>query len=307
MTALQTPMQHPHAGLRRSAALMRALGSNAQPLWERLTPSEARQLSTLMKDLPEATGPETEAIEAYLGAMPTNPEIAPVHPQNIWTQFAEEDPSLILTVLERESPQIIAVILSKISHEHAARLITAMPKTIAVDVLKRLLYLGEIQPSVFAVLETQLQNALTAQSTQNQNGHERVARIFDQVDSKTEETLLFALDDIEPGARDKVRSLMFTFEDLSALDPASLQTLLSNIERGTLIMALKGASEQVTQAFLSNMTQRAGQVLSEDIINSGPIRRSEIEAARNHISGLARALIKRGDILSQAEDDELVE
>lgn len=298
----------PHMGLQRSAALMRALGADAQHIWERLSPDEAAHLSQIMRDLPDTPEQENAAIGAYLSALEVN-EGAPTSSSgtSIWRRLSEEEPAVIVALVERESPQIVAVILSFLSHERAAQIITALPQALAIEVLRRLLYLEDIHPRVTSVLEVHLSRAITQHERQNSSGHERLARIFDQVDSKTEKSLLFALDDAEPGAGEKVRSLMFTFDDLANLDPASLQTLLSNIERDTLIMALKGAKAHVAEAFMTNMTQRAGELLREDIDASGPLRRSEVESSRTKIANQARTLIKRGDMLSREEDDELVE
>ena len=103
---------------------------------------------------------------------------------------------------------------------------------------------------------------------------------------------------------------MFTFDDLAGLDAAGLQTLLSAADRAVLVIALKGARPETAAAFFVNMTQRAGDLLREEIASLGPVRRSEIEMARQEMVALARTLIHRGDIRAggQAnEDDELVD
>lgn len=307
MTHTASPPGHINTGLHRSAALMRALGASAQPLWERLRPDEANQLNQIMQDLPDQPDQEQTAIHAYLESLQGTHSDLSDHAADVWETLSDADPAVTTGLLERESPQIVAVILTFLSHESAARIVKALPRELSIEVLRRLLYLEDIHPQVHAVLERHLHKVMTHHHRQNASGHERLARIFDQIDSKTEKSLLFALDDAEPGAGEKVRALMFTFDDLANLDPASLQTLLSNIERETLIMALKGAKTHVVEAFMSNMTQRAGQLLSEDIDTSGPVRRSEIEAARTKIANQARTLIKRGDMLNREEDDELVE
>ena len=140
------------------------------------------------------------------------------------------------------------------------------------------------------------------------HGHERVARIFDRLDPRSEQNFLAALENAEPGAGERVRALMFTFDDLATLDAGGLQTLLSAIDRNVLALALKGANPEVEQAFFANLTQRATQVLRDDVAALGPVRRSDVEAARNDIADMARAMIQRGDIVvSEADLDELVE
>mgnify|MGYP001797591995 FL=1 len=116
-----------------------------------------------------------------------------------------------------------------------------------------------------------------------------------------------SLDQAEPGSGEKIRALMFTFEDLVQLDPASLQTILNDIDRSVLTVALKGASAPIANAFFSNMTQRAVALLQDEIAHLGAVRRSEIEAARAEILKIARTLVKRGELLPQSDDDELIE
>jgi len=294
-------------GLLRSAALMRALGPEAQPLWERLSADEARTLSAQMDQLPLGTACEGEALDSYLTAL-NDEKPAPMHDSaHVWARISQTDPARLAGCLQNESPQIIAVTLSQLQPHSAASLVSMLPQKLAADALHRLLVLGPVHPDVIGVLETQLCQTLARPTPGQQDGHERLARIFDMVPSEAEQSLLDALDCEAPGTAPRIRALMFTFEDLSALDPASLQTLLSHIPRETLIIALKGASDQMRQAFLDNMTQRAGQLMQEEMASCGALRKKEIEAARMDIMTLARRLVQRGDLLCDEEDDELVE
>ncbi len=236
---------------------------------------------------------------------------APRWPRSpVWQRLSDAGTDTLAGMFESEHPQTVALVLSRLQGEASARLLRALPPRLAVDAMQRLLNLGPIHPAAFAALETQLDAILAASAGDGQaNGHERVARIFDRLDSRSEKTFLAALDHAEPGAGEKVRALMFTFDDLASLDAAGLQTLLSAADRAVLVVALKGARPDTASVFFANMTQRAGDLLREEIASLGPVRRSEIETARQELVALARTLMQRGDIRAdgQVEDDELVD
>jgi flagellar motor switch protein FliG len=285
---------------------MRALGPNANAVWAALTPQEANNLTRAMDNLPVTHEQESAAAAQYLR------DISRAHsPQKtpLWQQLSARDGQANATLLSHESPQVIAVILSRMTPESAATTVRALPQATATEALRRLLHLGDVQPAALKAIETVLNKTLSGAGKDTPaTGHERVARIFDSLDSRAEQTLLASLDNEEPGVGDRIRALMFTFDDLATLDPASLQTLLAGTDRGVLIMALKGAKAETSAAFFNNLTARAGELLKSEIEASGPVRRSEIEAARTEIIALARTLIKRGDILSDdVNDDEFIE
>ena len=304
LPALSRPLDR-QDGITRSALLMRALGAKAASVWSELSPHEAEQLSAAMQALPDDAEAEQSALQAYVQSMRQTPS----SPQtSVWAKLSRQDGTLIASLVQSESPQVIALILSRLSPDAAANTVRALPRTLATDALKRLLNLGEVHPAALRALEMVLENSLAQnKSGKLTGGHEHVARIFDSLDSGSESTLLSSLDSAEPGAGEKIRALMFTFDDLAALDPGSLQTILGSVDRAVLTVALKGASPTVSDAFFKNVTQRAGDLLREDIAAVGPVRRSEIDAARAEVLQVARALVKRGDLLPQNQDDELIE
>jgi flagellar motor switch protein FliG len=295
-------------GLTRSALLMRALGAKAASVWSELSPQEAEQLSAAMQALPEDAQAEQSALNSYVQTMRQSPVKQTLRPASFWARLSQQDGTLIASLIQDESPQVIALILSRLAPDAAANTVRALPRTLATDALKRLLNLGDVHPAALRAIEMALDNSLTQRNSGKlSGGHEHVARIFDSLDSGSESTLLSSLDSAEPGAGEKIRALMFTFEDLAALDPGSLQTILGSVDRAVLTVALKGASPTVSEAFFKNVTQRAAELLREDIAAIGPVRRSEIDAARAEVLQVARALVKRGDLLPQNQDDELIE
>lgn len=296
-------------GLTRSALLMRALGPNAASVWSHLSPEEAGRISAAMEQLTENAAAEGSVLTDYVDAMRSGARQTEMPNKGIWHDLSNRKPDEFVRLIENESPQVIAVILSRMAPEAAAPAVRALPRTLATEALKRLLNLGPVHPAALQALEQELskQTASGASQALSQGGHAHVAQIFDRLDSRSEQSLLSALDGAEPGAGEKIRALMFTFADLATLDPASLQTILVNVDRAVLTIALKDASPEVTAALFQNITQRAGDLLREDIAAIGPVRRSDIEAARAEVLTIARTLVKRGDILAHAPEDELVE
>lgn len=308
---MNLPAAIPQNGLMRSAALMRALGAKANAVWASLSPDEASRLSSAMQQLPDNPVAEAQAASAYTRAMGKQSQSARASTRTataLWDQLSSRDGNANAALIQNESPQVIAVILSKLDPQAAANTVRALPRATATEALHRLLNLGDIRPMALHAIENSLSDQIARSGIQSRkSGHEHLARIFDGLDGRVEQDLLTALDKTEPGASEKIRALMFTFDDLSALDPASMQTVLASIDRAVLIIALKDAKPETAAAFMNNMTQRAGELLRSEIQGSGPVRRSEIQIARAEIVALARTMVKRGDIMSADEDDELVE
>ncbi|WP_162173846.1 FliG C-terminal domain-containing protein [Hyphomonas johnsonii] len=296
-------------GLVRSARLMRALGPEAAGIWAELSPQEARTLTDAMDALDDTIDGESEAARNFVDAL-KRPRPVSKATGSVWARLSAVDTGTLAGLLTSEHPQTLAVILSRMEGDASARLLRALQPATAIDAMHRLLHIGPLHPGACASLEAHLSDRIDALAgLGGRGGHERVARIFDSLDSRSEKAFLAALDHAEPGAAEKVRALMFTFDDLARLDPAGLQTLLSSADRSVLITALKGARPQTAAAFFGNMTRRAGELLRDEITAQGATRRSEVEAARQELVALARSLIQRGDIRpgSNTADEDLVE
>lgn len=318
MTLPATLSRNMNGGTLRAARLMRTLGPEAAGIWAELSPAEVRELSAAMDML--ADDPSADAETARLFADETRgggqaqafPQIGHGVQKDVWAALAGLPVEALSGLLRYERAASVALILSRLPSEVSARVLRALPPSLAVEAMQRLLHLGA--PNAIAVksVESYLARRLPVLANEGgRGGHERVARIFDQFDTRAESVFLAALESAEPGAGRKVRSLMFTFDDLSALDAAGMQTLLSSADRGMLMVALKGTRETTAAAFFANMTQRAGDLIREEIAALGPLRRSEVEAARQDVVSLARQLIQRGEIrvgdARGALEDELID
>ena len=299
----------PAEGAARAARLMRALGPAASAVWAELDPADAERLRHAMGgtgDAPQMDAHAGEA-EAFVQAFHAPPATA--GETSVWQRLDSADPAALAGAIRYEHPQLVAVVLSRLSPQVSAQAVRALPRDTATDALKRLMSLGRIGRDTLALIETamsDLADHLTA--SRHRDGAEAVARIFDRLDKRLEEGFMRAIETEDPDGAQRIRALMFTFDDLALLEPAAIQTLLSNIDRADLAIALKGARPAVREVFLTNMTRRAGELLVSEIEAAGPVRRSEIERARQALTGMAHSLARRGEILTDdAEEDELVE
>jgi len=291
-------------GLARSARLMRALGPDAAPIWAELDPQEAAQLSAAMDRLADDPSADNDALRRFAETQRATSGAG------VWSELSALETSALAALLRHERPQVAALILSRLSGDAAAKLLRVLPPSLSIEAMQRLLHLGEVHPAAMTSLEQHLKGRVAALAREGgRAGIERIARIFDRLDPRAGTLFLAALDKSEPGAGEKIRSLMFTFDDLATLNAGGMQTLLAAADRTVLITALKGAKEATTAAFFANMTSRAGDLLREEIAALGPVRRSDIEAARGELVDLARQLIARGDLQAgkAAPDDELIE
>ncbi|MEM1390669.1 MAG: FliG C-terminal domain-containing protein [Pseudomonadota bacterium] len=290
----------------RSAQLMRALGRDADAIWKALSPDEAERLKADMDDIDDpSTVSDTDTAKAFMADM-ADPFSKELPCQSLSTLDVKQIGD-VLAFVHHESPQVTALVLSLLPEKTAAATLQALPKETAVLALHRVLHMEGLHPRALKAVETAFE-AYTKSKTISTRGLDRLAGIMNMVDSTTAPILMAGLDEIELGSADRIRSLMFTFDDLASLDPASLQTLLAKTDRALLIVALQEAKSVTADAFYRNMTSRAGEVLRSEIETSGPYRRAEIEEARREIAALARKLARRGDLLSASHpDQDLVE
>jgi flagellar motor switch protein FliG len=163
----------------------------------------------------------------------------------------------------------------------------------------------DILDKVEETLRTEFMNNLAR--TSRRDSHEMIAEIFNYLDRNTESHFLSALEDRNRESAERIRALMFTFEDLSRLDPAGVQTLLRSIDKDKLALALKGASDTLRDLFFSNMSERAAKILREDMEAMGPVRLRDVDEAQMELVSEARDLADKGDItLNDKGDEELI-
>ena len=217
---------------------------------------------------------------------------------------------VLANYLKNEYPQTVAVILSKIRPDHSARVLALLPEPFAMDVIMRLLHMEAIQKDVLDDLEqtlrTEFMNNLSR--TTRQDSHELIAEMFNNMDRNAESRFMAALEERNKDSAERIKSLMFTFEDLTRLDPPGIQVLLRNIDKDKLTIALKGASETIKELFFKNMSERAGKIMKEDIAALGPVRLRDVDEAQALIVQTAKELANNGEIMiaEGGSQDELI-
>jgi len=220
------------------------------------------------------------------------------------------DPQNILTFLSEEHPQTIALVLCHLPAQLAAQVLSGLPASVQMSVVRRIANMGQTSPeilkSVEEALASRLENVMN-QSLERAGGVATVAEILNVADRATERALLENLAQEDPELVEQIRRLMFVFDDIAKLSDKDIQTLLKHVETQQWAMALKGASEELRQKILGNMSQRAAAMLLEEIEYLGPKRLSEVEAVQQQIVDIVRQLEEAGQITTQpAPEDELV-
>ncbi|MGP9822628.1 flagellar motor switch protein FliG [Salinarimonas sp. NSM] len=228
--------------------------------------------------------------------------------KRIWTRLSQIDAEILANYLRSEYPQTVAVILSRVRPDHAARVLTMLPDDFALDVVNRMLKLETVQKEALHHIEETLRLEFVGAvaQTAKRDAHEAMAEVFNAFDRQTETRFLSALDDLNREAAKRIRQLMFTFEDLTKLDPASAQTLIRQVDKQVLCKALKGSPEPVRAFFLGNMSSRAAKNLNEEMESLGPIRIKDVDEAQLAMVNLAKELADKGDIMiskNRAEEE----
>jgi flagellar motor switch protein FliG len=230
--------------------------------------------------------------------------------RNMWEKLSNVQEQVLANYLKNEYPQTVAVILSKLRPEHAARVLSILPEELALDVVARMLKMEAVQKEVIERVENTLRTEFMSNlsQTRRRDAHEVMAEIFNNFDRQTETRFMTALEEANRESAERIKNLMFTFDDLVKLDNGSAQTLMRHVDKDKLGVALKGASEAVRQFFLSNMSARAGKMLIDDMGALGPVRLRDVDEAQALLVNLAKDLAAKGEIMitKSRADEELV-
>src|SRR5437879_4242691 len=327
------------SGRKRAAILMLALGEQyGGKIWSMLDDDEVKDLSIAMSTLGTV---EADVVEDMLlefvsrmsasGALMGNfdaterllqqylpaervvgimDEIRGPAGRNMWEKLSNVQEEVLANYLKNEYPQTIAVVLSKLKPEHAARVLAILPEDLALDVVGRMLKMEAVQKEVIERVEQTLRTEFMSNlsQTRRRDAHEVMAEIFNNFDRQTETRFITSLEEENRESAERIKALMFTFDDLIKLDSASAQTLMRNIDKAKLGIALKSANEEVRAFFLGNMSSRAGKMLMDDMAAMGPVRRADVREAQALLVNLAKDMAAKGEITltKNRADDELV-
>jgi flagellar motor switch protein FliG len=230
--------------------------------------------------------------------------------RNMWEKLSNVQEDVLANYLKNEYPQTIAVVLSKIATDHASKVLSSLPEELALDVVQRMLSLEPVQKEILEKIEGTLRSEFmsTLSHTKRRDSHEQMAEIFNSFDRQTEARFITTLEERDRDAAERIKALMFTFEDLTRLDMSAIQTLLQKMDKTALALALTGANDQVKEFFFTNMSQRAGKMLKDDMEAMGPVRLKDVDEAQGRMVNTAKDLAARGEIIiaKSKADEEMI-
>lgn len=327
------------SGIEKAAIMLLAIGEeNSAALFQKMDDEEIREISQTMAhlgtvssdaverlfvefaDLISHTGSLVGSYESterlLLNVLPNErvetimEEIRGPAGRTMWDKLGNVNEQMLANYLKNEYPQTVAVVLSKIKPDHAARVLGMLPEGFAMEVIMRMLRMESVQREILEDVENTLRTEFMSNlaRTARRDAHELMAEIFNGFDRGTEARFMDALEERSKESAEKIKALMFTFEDLGKLDPGSIQTLLSKVDNARLALSLKGASDSLKDLFLSNMSSRAAKFLREEMEDLGPVRLRDVDEAQTELVNIAKNLASAGEIviLDSKDDDELI-
>lgn len=230
--------------------------------------------------------------------------------RTMWDKLGNVNENVLANYLKNEYPQTVAVVLSKIRADHSGRVLAILPESFAMEVIMRMLRMEAVQKEVLDDVERTLRTEFMTNlaRTNRRDSHEMLAEIFNSLDRQTEHRFMAALEERNRESAERIKALMFTFEDLAKLDPNGVQALIRSVDKQKLAIALKGASETVRDLFFTNMAERAGKILKEDMATMGPVRLRDVDEAQTYMVQLAKDMASKGEIIiaEGKGEDELV-
>lgn len=210
------------------------------------------------------------------------------------------DPRSIADMIYGEHPQVIAIILSVLEHQVAADVLTYLPDESRPEIMQRVASLDTVQPSAMSELEAIMKKQFSNNSSSKSSsfgGVKAAARIMNLTKTELEASVILGLNQIDPDLTMRIQDNMYTFENLSTMDNRGIQVLMRNVDTDQLMIALKGATEQVKEKFFSNMSERARSMFKDDMEAKGPMRITDVEDAQKKIMRTARKLADSGDLM----------
>ena len=325
-------------GPEKAAVVLLALGEDHAGVWKQLDEDEIKEVSQAMASLGSVSAQVVEDLlvefvsgmtgsGSIMGSFEqTQRLLASIMPvdkvdalmeeirgpagRTMWDKLGNVNEAVLANYLKNEYPQTVAVVLSKIKSEHAARVLAALPEDFALECVSRMLRMEPVQREILDKIEQTLRTEFMSNlaRTSKRDSHEMMADIFNAFDRQTEARFITALEERNREAAERIRALMFVFEDLSKLDPGGVQTLLRAVEKDSLALALKGASDTLREMFFSNMSERAAKIMREDMESMGPVRLRDVDQAQMAMVQVAKDLAAKGEIMlaGAGGDDELV-
>jgi flagellar motor switch protein FliG len=315
------------SGAEKCAVIVLALGEEHAHVWQALDEEEIKEISSAMASLGNVHASVVEDLlvefvsgmagtGAIMGSFEqTQKLLSSIMPEEkvgnlmeeirgpagrtMWDKLGNVNEAVLANYLKNEYPQTVAVVLSKIKAEHASRVLASLPEDFALECVMRMLRMEPVQREILDKIEQTLRTEFMSNlaRTSKRDSHEMMADIFNSFDRQTEARFITALEERNREAAERIRALMFVFEDLSKLDPGGVQTLLRTVEKDQLALGLKGASDSLREMFFSNMSERAAKIMREDMETMGPVRLRDVDQAQMAIVQVAKDLANKGEIM----------
>ena len=220
------------------------------------------------------------------------------------------DPSQLLNFIQDEHPQTIALILSYLPASQASMVVSSLPPEKQADVARRIAQMDRTSPDVIKQVEKVLERKLSSLVNQDYTivgGVDAIVSILNSVDRGTEKHIMETLEVEEPELADAIRKKMFVFEDILSLDDRAIQRVLRDVDNSDLALALKGATEEVQNVILNNLSKRLAVMIKEDMEYMGPVRMKDVEEAQQKIVNIIRKLEDSAEIvIARGGGDEII-
>jgi flagellar motor switch protein FliG len=323
-----------YTGVEKAAIILLSLGEHAEHIWRLLDEEEVKEIGHAMSTLGVVPAAVVESlIVDFVKKLSTSGSLMGSYEQtqkllmamfpkdrveilmeeirgpagrNIWDKLANVNEVLLASYLKNEYPQTVAVVLSKIKPQHAAKVLGQLPDEFATECVMRMLRMEPVHRDVLEKIENTLRIEFMSNlaRTSRRNPHEMMAEIFNNFDRQTESRFLTSLEERYRESAEQIRALMFVFEDLRRLDAGGVQTVLRQADKADLALSLKGASDELRNLFLSNMSERAAKLMREDMASMGPVRLRDVDQSQARIVELVKDLAARGEIVVSEGDSE---
>lgn len=331
----------PANGAERAALVLLALGeAHGAPIWKELNDDEIAAITRAMAKLGPVDQTFVEAaLDLFEGELAsssgitgspkaTEALVSTVLPQEraapllerlrapealaVWDRLAALSEQVLADYLAGEHPQTAAVILSRLGPQQSASVLARLDPPFALDCLERMNAIVTIEPAVLAAIEETLETQLVLPNTgpKKTDPAEKIADIFNVIDKRAAEALLDRWRSNDAETAEKVRGMMFVFDDFIKLSPAVIQTLMRDLDKDLLALALKGAPDEVRRFFLDQMSMRAARMLEDQMMSRGRVRLRDVEAAQAKVVAIARRLETAGELslkIGTDESEEMVE
>ncbi len=316
-------------GLRKTAILMLALGhEEAAEVFKYLGPKDVQKLGMAMSSVGKTGREEIETVlrefhgqtEGRIDLVDSDEYIRSVLKKALGDDKAAHlidrilqgnesagieslkwmDAASVAEMIRNEHPQIIATIMVHLDRDHASEILNMLPERLRNDVMVRIATLEGVQPMAMRELNevlTQLLSGGEIGKKSSLGGIKTAADILNYMGGAIEASVLANIREHEADLAQKIQDQMFTFDNVMELDDRSVQMLLREVQSETLIIALKGTSEELKAKIFRNMSSRAAEALKEDLESKGPVRLSEVEAEQKEILKIVRKLVDEGQII----------